>query len=225
MHVFWSVYTLGSVLLILLDSQLSISAHNVVLHPPEASEFNGTLYAACMIKPNAPASSAPKVYGMVLFKQDSPQSKLSVNLQLRGFDRDTSEVKAVHVHQFGDLSSGCASAGGHYNPLRVNHPNHPGDFGNFVTQNGRISARIESEATLFGGHTIIGRAVVVHQQQDDLGRGGDDASLQNGNAGPRIGCCVIGISSADLWIKIKHTKKPKALKRSKVNKRGLFGNA
>lgn len=145
---------------------------------------------------------------MVLFKQDSPQSKLSVSLQLRGFNKETAEAKAVHVHQFGDLSSGCASAGGHYNPLNVNHPHHPGDFGNFVTQNGRISALIESQATLFGGQTIIGRAVVVHQQQDDLGQGGNAASLKNGNAGPRIGCCVIGISSADIWI--KHAKKPKA---------------
>lgn len=223
MHVIWSVCSVGSVLLVLLDSQLCISAHNVVPFPPEASDFNGTLYAACMIKPNSPASSAPKVYGMVLFKQDSPQSKLSVSLHLRGFDRETSEAKAVHVHQFGDLSSGCASAGGHYNPSNVNHPHHPGDFGNFVTQSGRISARIESQATLFGGHTVIGRAVVVHMQQDDMGRGGDEASLQHGNAGPRIGCCVIGISSADLWN--KHTNKSKSLRRSKVNKRNLFVKA
>lgn len=213
MRSLWSVYTLGGVLLVLLDSKHCILGHNVVALPPEASEFNGTLYAACIIKPHSSAIGAPKVYGMVMFKQDSPESKLSISLQLRGFDRETAEAKAVHVHQFGDLSSGCTSTGGHYNPLNVNHPHHPGDFGNFVTQNGRINAKIESEATLFGGHTVIGRAVVVHQQQDDLGQGGNAASLQNGNAGARIGCCVIGISSADLWI--KHTKKP--LKRSKMN--------
>lgn len=219
MHAFWSVYTWGGVLLGLVP-HICISAHNIALHPPETSEFNGTLYASCMIKPNAPTDSAPKIYGTVLFKQDSPHSKLSVSLQLRGFDRDTAEAKAVHIHQFGDLSAGCASAGGHYNPMSVDHPHHPGDFGNFVTQNGRISARIESDATLFGGHTVIGRAVVVHRQQDDLGRGGDAASLQNGNAGPRIGCCVVGICSADLWN--KQAKKAKALKRSKLNKRNLF---
>lgn len=219
MHNFWSVYTWGRVLLILVP-HICILAQNVVLHPPETAEFNGTLYASCMVKPNAPTDSTPKIYGTVLFKQDSPQSKLSVSLHLRGFDRDTAEAKAVHIHQFGDLSSGCASAGGHYNPINVNHPLHPGDFGNFVTQNGRINARIESDATLFGGLTVIGRAVVVHQQQDDLGRGGDAASLQNGNAGPRIGCCVIGIASADPWI--KHSKKAKATRRAKLNKRNLF---
>ncbi|KAJ0050912.1 hypothetical protein NL108_009904 [Boleophthalmus pectinirostris] len=100
---------------------------------------------------------------------------------------------------FGDLRSSCASTGGHYNPHHVNHPHHPGDFGNFMTENGRIKAMVESEATLFGGDSVLGRAVVVHQHQDDMGQGGDASSLLNGNAGPRVGCCVIGISSPDLW--------------------------
>ncbi|XP_072318737.1 extracellular superoxide dismutase [Cu-Zn]-like [Eucyclogobius newberryi] len=214
MHVFW-FFSLVIIQLTLLDHQHCISAHNAVVHPPEASEYNGTLYAACKIKPNQPTSAGPKVYGTVLFKQDSPQGKLSVSIQLHGFDRDSAEAKAVHIHQFGDLSSSCASTRGHYNPNNVNHPQHPGDFGNFMTQDGRINAMLESEATLFGGHSVIGRAVVVHQQQDDLGQGGDASSLQNGNAGPRIGCCVIGITSAELWT--KHTNKPKTIKRSRVN--------
>ncbi|KAK7929241.1 hypothetical protein WMY93_005636 [Mugilogobius chulae] len=178
MHAIWQIFSLAIIQFSLLDHEHCISAHNAVVHPPEASEYNGTLYAG----------------------------KLSVNLQLHGFDRETAEAKAVHIHQFGDLSSSCASTGGHYNPHGMNHPQHPGDFGNFMTQNGRIRATIESEATLFGGHSVIGRAVVVHQHQDDLGQGGDASSLQNGNAGPRVGCCVIGITSAGLWA--KHVNKP-----------------
>ncbi|KAJ0033097.1 hypothetical protein NQD34_000204 [Periophthalmus magnuspinnatus] len=203
MPAFWQIYSL--VIMALLD-QHCISAHGAVVYPPEASVHNGTLYAVCKVKPNEPTDAGPKVYGMVLFKQDSPESKLSVFLQLRGFDSDTAETKAVHIHQYGDLIPNCASTGGHYNPYNVNHPQHPGDFGNFITQNGRIKTMFESEATLFGGDSVIGRAVVVHQHQDDMGRGGDASSLLNGNAGPRVGCCVIGITSADLWT--KHTTNP-----------------
>jgi len=31
----------------------------------------------------------------------------------------------------------------------------------------------------------------IHQNEDDLGRGGNPGSLATGNAGARIACCVI----------------------------------
>uniref|UniRef100_A0AAV2LWY0 Superoxide dismutase copper/zinc binding domain-containing protein n=1 Tax=Knipowitschia caucasica TaxID=637954 RepID=A0AAV2LWY0_KNICA len=37
-------------------------------------------------------------------------------LELRGFDKNSIETKAVHIHQFGDLSSGFGSPRGHYYP-------------------------------------------------------------------------------------------------------------
>ena len=43
---------------------------------------------------------------------------------------------------------------------------------------------------------IIGRSVVIHSGEDDLGRGGDEESLKIGNAGSRIGCAVIGYKTA-----------------------------
>ena len=39
---------------------------------------------------------------------------------------------------------------------------------------------------------MIGRAVVLHQNTDDLGWGGDEESKKTGNAGMRIACGVIG---------------------------------
>jgi Cu-Zn family superoxide dismutase len=39
---------------------------------------------------------------------------------------------------------------------------------------------------------IIGRGLIIHQDEDDCGEGGFDDSLKTGHAGKRIACAVIG---------------------------------
>lgn len=39
--------------------------------------------------------------------------------------------------------------------------------------------------------SILNRTLVVHEKKDNLGAGGDEGSLTSGNAGARIGCCII----------------------------------
>ncbi|XP_010862572.1 extracellular superoxide dismutase [Cu-Zn] isoform X1 [Esox lucius] len=171
--------------------------------PPEATDFNRTVYAACKMRPNTKLGEGlPKVYGQVLFKQEYPEGTLKVRFLLHGFSSQSDgQSRAIHIHQYGDFSEGCDSTGGHYNPYKVLHPNHPGDFGNFVASQGRIHKLTESEATLFGGLSVLGRAVVVHEKVDDLGQGGDSGSLLHGNAGQRLACCTIGMSRPKLWDK------------------------
>ena len=48
---------------------------------------------------------------------------------------------------------------------------------------------------LIGPHSVIGRSLVIHENEDDLGKGGHELSLQNGNAGPIKAFGVIGISA------------------------------
>lgn len=196
-----SVGILEAALLVLLAGcQQCVLASSDTL-APEVLQNNGTLYAVCKVRPSTSLpEDLPKVYGHVLFKQDHPQEKVKVLLRFSGFPRDGSpEPRAVHIHQYGDLSRGCDSTGGHYNPYGVNHPNHPGDFGNFEPQQGKINTMLESDATLFGSLSVFGRAVVIHEKIDDLGRGGDAGSLLHGNAGRRLACCIIGVSSPNLW--------------------------
>ena len=74
---------------------------------------------------------------------------------------------------------------------------HVGDLGNIVSDGSDV-AKYEYEDRLIsiigGDNNIIGRAVVVHLKEDDLGKGGDDESLKTGNAGQRVACGVIGVS-------------------------------
>jgi Cu-Zn family superoxide dismutase len=41
---------------------------------------------------------------------------------------------------------------------------------------------------------IIGRSIIIHQDEDDLGKGNFDDSHTTGHSGARIACSVIGIS-------------------------------
>jgi Cu-Zn family superoxide dismutase len=74
-----------------------------------------------------------------------------------------------HIHQFGDYSGGCVSAGSHFNPSSKNHGSpedterHAGDLGNVVADaSGKVTLNItDSQIPLEGPNTIIGRSVVV----------------------------------------------------------------
>ena len=118
-------------------------------------------------------------------------------------DADVSSLSpgkhGFHVHKWGTLDTGCGGASGHYNPTGVDHnaynevPRHDGDL-QMLTADANGDALLnynDAQATLFGDRSIQGRAIVIHAGVDDLGDGGDAGSLANGNAGPRVGCCVI----------------------------------
>lgn len=107
------------------------------------------------------------------------------------------------MHTYGDLSNGCASTGGHFNPDGVDHGSahdhrderHVGDLKQAVANAQGVAEYKQTDAIadLYGPDSIVGRGLVLHAGEDDLGDGGDAGSRANGNAGPRIACCIIGI--------------------------------
>ncbi|XP_067277682.1 extracellular superoxide dismutase isoform X2 [Pseudorasbora parva] len=170
---------------------------------PEVVEFNNTIYATCEVTPdpNLPPSQ-PNISGQVLFKQLFPNGTLEVKINLRGLPTIDHQSRAIHIHQYGDLSQGSVTVGPHYNPKGVDHPGHPGDLGHFLSVQGVIKHFLKlPEAKLFGAQSVLGRAVVVHEKEDDLGMGSDEESKRSGNAGKRIAGCVIGITNPSLWQK------------------------
>ena len=74
-----------------------------------------------------------------------------------------------HIHQFGDYSAGCVSAGPHFNPAGKEHggpadaERHAGDLGNIVAdKTGKAVINItDAQIPLSGDNSIIGRSIVV----------------------------------------------------------------
>jgi superoxide dismutase, Cu-Zn family len=108
-----------------------------------------------------------------------------------------------HIHRCGDMTKGCISGCEHFNPEGVSHGDrnstirHAGDLGNIISKNNKA----KGEFSVLGITTnptkkqsIIGRMIIVHADEDDLGRGKNKESAKTGNAGVRLACGVIGIT-------------------------------
>jgi len=138
------------------------------------------------------------VTGTVNFTQEGGKGPTTVSGELKGL---APGQHGFHVHEFGDNTNGCTSAGGHFNPCGLTHgapgdkERHAGDLGNVEADaDGVAKINISDEQIpLSGPNSIIGRTVVVHADVDDLGKGGHDLSKTTGNAGGRQACGVIGI--------------------------------
>ncbi|KAJ8985767.1 hypothetical protein NQ317_014420 [Molorchus minor] len=139
------------------------------------------------------------VKGTVFFSQDAANAPVSVTGEISGLGKG---LHGFHIHEFGDNTNGCISAGPHFNPHNKDHGSpsdaerHVGDLGN-VEAGDSGAAKVcikDSSISLEGEHSIVGRTVVVHADPDDLGKGGHELSKTTGNAGARLACGVIGLA-------------------------------
>lgn len=156
--------------------------------------------AACntLTGSNAPTATATlrpasgsQVQGQLTFTQLSA-GRVRVTGDVSGHQPG---MKGFHIHEKGDCSAPDAmSAGGHFNPGKAKHgaspaTGHAGDMGNLVfTDAGRAKVDMTLEGISVSRDApngIIGRAVVVHAQGDDL------KTDPTGNAGGRAACGVI----------------------------------
>ena len=114
---------------------------------------------------------------------------LALHVEIQGA---TPGEHGVHIHEKGDCSDPKAtSAGGHYNPAGGAHHGglntpvrHGGDLGNIlVDSSGKGSLDVDVPGLSID--QVVGKAVVVHEKQDDLQT--DPA----GNSGARVACGVL----------------------------------
>jgi len=107
-----------------------------------------------------------------------------------------------HIHRSGDISEGPKSLCAHYNPYKKQHgglndPNaHMGDLGNiYANEFSQAETEFVAEyVRLRGEHSVFGRSIVVHEDEDDLGRGKYEDSKTTGHSGKRIFWGIIGVN-------------------------------
>jgi Cu-Zn family superoxide dismutase len=110
-----------------------------------------------------------------------------------------------HIHVAGDLrGEGCAGACAH---LHVGAPvdhgdaprrgtrkaqRHSGDLGNIQIRAGAKTARYSYYLPDLKPHDLWGRTLIIHADEDDLGKGPHEDSKTTGHSGARIGCAIFG---------------------------------
>jgi superoxide dismutase, Cu-Zn family len=139
------------------------------------------------------------VDGVIKFTQ-LPKT-LKIEYEIYGLSNG---LHGFHVHNYGDLTDECKNACSHFNPYNKNHGSnnskerHLGDLGNILSKNRKSKGVIYNNSISLNikkKNCIIGRSIIVHQGEDDLGLGKNDESLKTGNAGKRLACGVIGLSN------------------------------
>jgi Cu-Zn family superoxide dismutase len=170
-----SLYNISCIEKMGQDNEQQINKAIAVMHPTEGNSAMGTITFR---------RSGEYITNSII--------KIDVNMQ--GL---TPGKHAIHIHEYGDCSAlDASSAGGHYNPEGKPHGaptddnRHVGDLGNILAdENGFIYTELsDTQIALNGPHSIIGRAVIIHENEDDF------STQPTGNAGPRIAYGIVGIA-------------------------------
>ena len=107
-----------------------------------------------------------------------------VEVEIIGLPDSESGFFGFHIHEGQDCSGvGFAATGGHFNPLKRPHPQHPGDLPPLLSAHG--TANLSVLTGRFRITDIIGKTVVIHSKPDDF------TTQPSGNAGSKIACGVI----------------------------------
>ena len=134
--------------------------------------------------------SGSQVTGTATFTEKDGKVEVVVNAKSL-----TPGKHGVHVHDKGDCSaSDASSAGPHFAPGGGQHAGptdanrHAGDLGNLEAgADGSAKLTITSDKLTVGDgeRSVVGRALVIHGDPDDL------ATQPSGNSGGRVACGVI----------------------------------
>lgn len=153
--------------------------------------------------------NSKKIVGSVKFHQCEEGRPTKVHISLSNLPPNT--TRGFHFHTYGDLSQGCKTLCEHFNPTNKLHGSnllygndrHAGDSINNITSDEKGVVNIiymDDMIGLTGNNSVVGRSVVIHENQDNLGiyryENSEKGKLSatTGDAGSRIACSVIGIA-------------------------------
>ena len=153
--------------------------------------YKKKVLAICILK-------SEKISGEIFF-DELDNNKVKIYGKISGFK--TNSKHAIHIHEYGDIRENCTNCCDHYNPFNQEHGDrlanirHVGDLGNLQTNNEGVAefSFEDNLVKLKGPYSVIGRSIIIHEDEDDLGKGGHPDSKKTGHAGKRIVCGVIGL--------------------------------
>jgi superoxide dismutase, Cu-Zn family len=170
------------------DAQIRVDESDII--PDEYTTNNGTIdrLAIATLQPTEGNTTS----GMVAFIQaDADNEAIRVVGKLIDIPPG---AHGFHIHEIGNCATpDASSAGEHFNPAGAQHAGHEaavrhvGDLGNLMA-NADHTATIDfldDHMEFVGMNSIIGKAFIVHADEDDL------TTQPAGNSGDRIACGVI----------------------------------
>jgi Cu-Zn family superoxide dismutase len=167
------------------------------LYEVYAEPYNYDLRAASAVAILQGEGESPAKGEVVFFQRHPPTGPILIQGNLTDLPPGK---HGVHIHHSGDMRQGCEKLGPHFNPYLLQHGGptdplrHVGDLGNVeVGEDGTVEFTRVDPLLSLGGRSrgIVGRAIVISANPDDLGRGGTAESLVNGDSGKPLACGVI----------------------------------
>jgi Cu-Zn family superoxide dismutase len=156
---------------------------------------------------NRTRKQSTSIQGVAVFKDASIQGEVVITNDRQGIVLKATFTKlppgphGFHIHKAGDLrGEGCMGLCEHYDLGHHVHgagptskkERHTGDLGNIALPAKqsvfRKSYYIKGPCVM----DLLGRSLIVHEDEDDLGQGGHDDSKTTGHSGKRMGCAIIG---------------------------------
>jgi Cu-Zn family superoxide dismutase len=137
-----------------------------------------------------------KIKGYVVFEQEPNTRNVTIQVNLSGFEPNTSH--GFHIHEKPiEPGDSCDKAGPHFDPNNSSphggphdgpKARHVGDLGNILSDaNGNVQVKFSDYLIeLTGQDSIVGRTLVIHESADDL------KTIES--SGKRIACAIIASS-------------------------------
>ena len=139
-----------------------------------------------------------KINGEIIVK--NCKSKKGVRLTAK-FTKLPPGKHGFHIHTAGDLRNpSCMGLCQHYDvgkhthggapgtKKHKRHNRHTGDLGNIEIK-GKVYKYCIPNTSV---KELWGRSIIVHEDEDDLGKGAFEDSKTTGHSGKRIGCAIFG---------------------------------
>jgi Cu-Zn family superoxide dismutase len=102
----------------------------------------------------------------------------------------------IHIHDVINTKTQ-----GHFNPFNQNHGGplddikHVGDLGNIISYPSTLLSRFELSANWLLHQDLDGKVLVIHSEEDDLGKKDTPNSKSNGDSGTKIASGIIRVLS------------------------------